>query len=139
VVAGDCLVPSTMGIMQQLGARATLIVVNVICLIFSCILIFYGTTGMGARTPAGAGLTCVRPAVCARLRAPRTRGVCPRAEAWRAGFPPHRQRALHACGRRPRPTAAAAARRPRLPRDAHGCHATPTAAAAAAALRESLT
>jgi hypothetical protein len=37
-----------MGIMQQLGARATLLTVNMITLIFSCILIFYGTTGIGA-------------------------------------------------------------------------------------------
>jgi len=37
-----------MGIMQQLGARATLLTVNMITLIFSCILIFYGTTGTGA-------------------------------------------------------------------------------------------
>jgi len=36
-----------MGIMQQLGARATLLTVNMITLIFSCILIFYGTTGIG--------------------------------------------------------------------------------------------
>jgi len=34
-----------MGLMQRLGARLTLIVVNTLCLIFSCFLIFYGTTG----------------------------------------------------------------------------------------------
>jgi TRAP-type C4-dicarboxylate transport system permease small subunit len=35
-----------MGLMQQVGARLTLIVVNAICLLFSCILIFYGATGV---------------------------------------------------------------------------------------------
>eukprot|EP00277_Geminigera_cryophila_P005762 CAMPEP_0179421134 /NCGR_PEP_ID=MMETSP0799-20121207/9585_1 /TAXON_ID=46947 /ORGANISM="Geminigera cryophila, Strain CCMP2564" /LENGTH=432 /DNA_ID=CAMNT_0021194883 /DNA_START=39 /DNA_END=1337 /DNA_ORIENTATION=+ len=34
-----------MTFMQRLGARFTLVAVNVLCLLFSCFLIFYGTTG----------------------------------------------------------------------------------------------
>ena len=128
MVAGDCLVPSTMGIMQQLGARATLIVVNVICLIFSCILIFYGTTGMGARTPAGAGgvgggRTHARHAGDAGgiRHAKLPRGGKLRASAGHAvvrRLPG--ERTLGTARGEPAEQPAAAARRPRLPRDAHG-------------------